>query len=190
MEVHFNEEKAFDNMFLEISDGCYCCIKDMNFVRFNQAIKNSGTLTIINSSFSNNLIIHTLYSDFGAAIYNNENGYAFVTGCSFSGNKAKNGAAVYNKKGIFMANYCNFTSNKASHYGGAIYNELGTVYCFNSNFSSNNAEDKGGAFYNDYDGFALECQQFPNAVNEPSFPDCVVKAGETKKVFIEYRFSH
>ena len=48
---------------------------------------------------------------------------------------------------------------------------------------------KGGAFYNDYDGFALECQQFPNAVNEPLFPDCIVKAGETKKVFIEYRFS-
>ena len=48
---------------------------------------------------------------------------------------------------------------------------------------------KGGAFYNNYDGFALECQQFPNAVNEPLFPDCIVKAGETKKVFIEYRFS-
>ncbi len=48
---------------------------------------------------------------------------------------------------------------------------------------------KGGAFYNNYDGFALECQQFPNAVNEPSFPDPVVKAGETKRVFIEYKFS-
>ena len=48
---------------------------------------------------------------------------------------------------------------------------------------------KGGAFYNNYDGFALECQQFPNAVNEPSFPDCIVKAGETKSYFIEFRFS-
>lgn len=48
---------------------------------------------------------------------------------------------------------------------------------------------KGGAFYNDYDGFAVECEQFPNAVNEPAFPDCVVKAGETKKVFIEFKFS-
>ena len=49
---------------------------------------------------------------------------------------------------------------------------------------------KGGAFYNNYDGFALECQQFPNAINEPSFPDCVVKAGQPVKVFIEYKFSH
>ena len=48
---------------------------------------------------------------------------------------------------------------------------------------------KGGAFYNNYDGFALECQQFPNAINEPSFPDCVVRAGQPKNVFIEYRFS-
>lgn len=48
---------------------------------------------------------------------------------------------------------------------------------------------KGGAFYNNYDGFALECQQFPNAINEPSFPDCVIKAGQPKTVFIEYAFS-
>ena len=48
---------------------------------------------------------------------------------------------------------------------------------------------KGGAFYNNYDGFALECQQFPNAINEPSFPDCVVKAGQPKNVFIEYKFT-
>lgn len=48
---------------------------------------------------------------------------------------------------------------------------------------------KGGAFYNNFDGFALECEQFPNAINEPSFPDCVVRAGQPKNVFIEYRFS-
>lgn len=48
---------------------------------------------------------------------------------------------------------------------------------------------KNGAFYNNYDGFALECQQFPNAINEPSFPDCVVRAGQPMKVFIEYKFS-
>ena len=48
---------------------------------------------------------------------------------------------------------------------------------------------KKGSYYNDYDGFALECQQFPNAVNEPLFPDCIVKAGEIKKYFIEYKFA-
>lgn len=49
---------------------------------------------------------------------------------------------------------------------------------------------KNGAYYNDYDGFALECQQFPNAINEPTFPDCVVRAGQPKTAFIEFKFSH
>ncbi|MBQ6973130.1 MAG: galactose mutarotase [Synergistaceae bacterium] len=49
---------------------------------------------------------------------------------------------------------------------------------------------KNGAFYNSFDGFALECQKFPNAINEPSFPDCVVKAGQPESKYIEYRFSH
>ncbi|MBQ3458403.1 MAG: galactose mutarotase, partial [Synergistaceae bacterium] len=51
-----------------------------------------------------------------------------------------------------------------------------------------NIRGKNGAFYNSFDGFAMECQQFPNAINEPSFPDCVLKAGQPKSSFIEYRF--
>lgn len=47
---------------------------------------------------------------------------------------------------------------------------------------------KNGAFYNNYDGFALECQKFPNAVNEPLFPNAVIKAGQPEKKFIEYKF--
>lgn len=48
---------------------------------------------------------------------------------------------------------------------------------------------KGGAFYNNYDGFALECQQFPNAVNEPSFPNAVIKSGQLTHAFISYSFT-
>ena len=48
---------------------------------------------------------------------------------------------------------------------------------------------KNGAIYNSFDGFAMECQKFPNAINEPSFPDCVIKAGQPEKSYIEYRFS-
>lgn len=162
IKVEDNDEKILNSIFLNVNAGCYCCIKDMNFVNF-KAIKNAGTLSIINSSFSNNMISHVLNEGFGAAIYNDEDGYALVSGCSFSGNAAKRGAAVYNMKGIFIANYCNFTSNKASHYGGAIYNELGTVYCFNSNFSSNSAEDEGGAFYNEKGMIGLQsCNIFKN----------------------------
>ena len=48
---------------------------------------------------------------------------------------------------------------------------------------------KGGAFYNDHDGFALECQQFPNAVNEPAFPSAIAKAGQPVSCFIEFKLS-
>lgn len=47
---------------------------------------------------------------------------------------------------------------------------------------------KNGTYYNNYDGFAMECGQFPNAINEPSFRDCVLRAGQPKTSFIEYRF--
>ncbi len=48
---------------------------------------------------------------------------------------------------------------------------------------------KNGAIYNSFDGFAMECQKFPNAINEPSFPECVIKAGQPERAYIEYRFS-
>ena len=37
---------------------------------------------------------------------------------------------------------------------------------------------KSGGRYKDYAGVAIECQNFPNAVNEPSFPSVVLPAGE------------
>ena len=48
---------------------------------------------------------------------------------------------------------------------------------------------KNGTCYNTHDGFALECQNFPNAVNEPSFPNAIIKAGQLTKAFISYKFS-
>ncbi|MBQ9565438.1 MAG: galactose mutarotase [Synergistaceae bacterium] len=49
---------------------------------------------------------------------------------------------------------------------------------------------KDGAIYNTFDGFALECQQFPNAVNEPSFPPVLIRPGDRGEAFLEYRFRH
>ena len=47
---------------------------------------------------------------------------------------------------------------------------------------------KRGAVYNTFDGFAMECQQFPNAMNEPVLPSPILRAGETQTTFIEYQF--
>ena len=59
---------------------------------------------------------------------------------------------------------------------------------FYSGNSIGHCGGKNGAYYNNNDGFALECQEFPNAVNEPLFPNAILKKGVTKKTFIEYHF--
>ena len=68
-----------------------------------------------------------------------------------------------------------------------IYSDMPALQFYTGN-QIGNIRGKNGAFYNSFDGFAMECQQFPNAINEPSFPDCVLKAGQPKSSFIEYRF--
>ncbi len=69
-----------------------------------------------------------------------------------------------------------------------VYSDMPALQLYTGN-SIGHAKGKAGAFYNNFDGFALECQQFPNAVNEPSFPNAVINAGEVKEAFIEYRFT-
>ena len=68
-----------------------------------------------------------------------------------------------------------------------IYSDMPALQFYTGN-QIGNIRGKNGAFYNSFDGFAMECQQFPNAINEPSFPDCVLKAGQPNSSFIEYRF--
>lgn len=46
---------------------------------------------------------------------------------------------------------------------------------------------RGGAFRQS-DGFAIEAQGFPNAINQPNFPSPVVQPGQTYRQVIIYRF--
>ncbi len=49
-------------------------------------------------------------------------------------------------------------------------------------------ETKSGGRYNDYDGVAMECQNYPDAVNRPDFPSPLLKPGELYCQKIVYRF--
>ncbi len=71
----------------------------------------------------------------------------------------------------------------------AIYSDMPALQFYTGN-QIGHACGKNGAVYNTFDGFAMECQKFPNAINEPSFPDCVIKAGQPESSYIEYRFTH
>lgn len=91
----------------------------------------------------------------GGAIYNNGN--LHLESCTFTGNLAGYGGAVYssNRSSLHVSN-CNFTNNLAVHNGGAISNN-GTA-CIgespngeNCIFSGNAANDDGGAIYSSND---------------------------------------
>ena len=49
-------------------------------------------------------------------------------------------------------------------------------------------ETKTGGRYNDYDGVAIECQNYPDAVNHPDFPSPLLRPGETYCQKIVFRF--
>ncbi|HEX2873392.1 MAG TPA: galactose-1-epimerase, partial [Polyangiaceae bacterium] len=47
-----------------------------------------------------------------------------------------------------------------------------------------------GSTYNQYDGFCLETQKYPNAINVPAWKDQVIlKPGQTYKHVMVHRFS-
>ncbi|MBQ8171134.1 MAG: galactose mutarotase [Oscillospiraceae bacterium] len=48
---------------------------------------------------------------------------------------------------------------------------------------------KNGASYNKYAGLCLESQYSPDSPNQPQFPDCVLKAGDTYHFTTTYEFS-
>lgn len=48
---------------------------------------------------------------------------------------------------------------------------------------------KNGASYNKYAGLCLESQYSPDSPNQPTFPDCVLKAGDTYHYTTVYEFS-
>lgn len=49
-------------------------------------------------------------------------------------------------------------------------------------------ETKSGGRYADYDGVAIECQNYPDAINHPEFPSPLLKPGETYCQKIVFRF--
>lgn len=63
------------------------------------------------------------------------------------------------------------------------------VQVYTGNWLNGSPISKSGRSYNDYDGVAIECQNFPDAPNKPQFPSPILRRGETYRQIIEYRFS-
>jgi aldose 1-epimerase len=63
------------------------------------------------------------------------------------------------------------------------------VQFYTGNFITNTPAGKGGRGYQKNDAFCLEPQNFPDSPNHPDFPTTTLRAGETYKHSIVYRFS-
>lgn len=62
------------------------------------------------------------------------------------------------------------------------------VQFYTGNYLGGCPRGKGGAVYAERCGFCLETQFFPDSPNQPSFPSCVLRAGEDYNSTTVYRF--
>ena len=62
------------------------------------------------------------------------------------------------------------------------------VQVYTGNWLAGCPESISGGAYNDYDGVALECQNFPDAPNHPEFPTAVLMPGEKFDETIVFSF--
>jgi trimeric autotransporter adhesin len=79
------------------------------------AIYNGGNLTVSNSNFMANTI-----TSFAGAIYGDTGSKTSVSNCSFIGNTAANGGAIWSR-GVLNVTNSAFKNNYASSRGGAIF---------------------------------------------------------------------
>ena len=78
-----------------------------------------------------------------------------------------------------------------SHQSGRVmkvYSSQPSVMIYTGNWLEGSPESKSGKRYNDYDGVAIECQNYPDAPNHPEFPSALLQGGELYCEKIVYRF--
>ena len=75
-----------------------------------------------------------------------------------------------------------------SHVTMEVWTDQPGMQLFTLNHVPSPIEGKNGKHYRAHGAVCLETQQYPNAVNEPAFPSCVIRAGETASTVTELRF--
>lgn len=85
----------------------------------------------------------------------------------------------------------NHIATLSSEPSGRVLNVLTTqpaVQVYTGNWLAGSPANKAGRPCNDYDGVAIECQNFPDAPNKPTFPSPVLRPGEKYSQTIVFSF--
>lgn len=69
-----------------------------------------------------------------------------------------------------------------------VYSSQPSVMIYTGNWLEGSPASKSGKGYSDYDGVAIECQNYPDAPNRPEFPSALLQPGELYCEKIVYRF--
>ena len=78
-------------------------------------------------------------------------------------------------------------ASKDERYRIRILTDQPGIHVYSGNYLDG-TKGKGGAVYDKHAGIALEAQNFPNAVNVPSFPSCILREGEEYRRNITFSF--
>ena len=62
------------------------------------------------------------------------------------------------------------------------------VQFYSANFLDGQLRGKGGTVYGRHAGFCLETQHFPDSPNQPTFPNTILRPGDTLRTSTVYRF--
>jgi aldose 1-epimerase len=127
-------------------------------------------------------------------------GYVDITGTPFDFRTAKaigkdlKAAGEVNKTGGYDHNYVLRGEGKAASVFAPCTGIRMTVstnspgmQLYTGNFIDGTVSGKGVA-YQQFSGFCLETQFFPDGINKPEFPCCIVKKGSPQKFYTEFKF--
>ena len=88
------------------------------------------------------------------------------------------------KKG---SNFCAKLQHEGSGRQVEIFTSQPGLQIYTGNFLDH--KGKQGNVYNKYSGIALEPQNYPDAINQPTFPSCILSPGESYEHFITWKLS-
>ena len=147
-----NAQVTLENM--TILNGC---------INMAGAIMNEGSLTIINSTISNNVATGRLPSTNalgGGAILNN--GYLRVVGSSFNNNSGFVGGAIFTiADTTLIIENSSFSNNTAEYDGGVIYS-LGILEVWDSTFINNTVQSSAAILNSDSGSLKMVRSSFIN----------------------------